>query len=76
MSETERVINNLNVAKLVLCKPNMVTSEMCIKIGQAISDALAMLKDQQQMIDELKEKLRLLEYGDQNTLQSVLIPAT
>lgn len=39
-------------------------------------DALAMLKDQEQTINELEEKLRLLEYGDQDIMQSCMIPAT
>ena len=39
-------------------------------------DALAMLKEQEKRINELEEKLRLLEYGDQDTLQSAMMPAT
>ena len=46
MSETERVINDLNVAKLILCNPQTLTPEMCIRIGQAITSALALLKEQ------------------------------
>jgi hypothetical protein len=47
MSETERVINDLNVAKRMLCNPQMLTPEMCIKIGQAITNAIALLKEQE-----------------------------
>lgn len=36
----------MNIAKAVLCNPNIVTPEMCIKIGQIISDALSLLKEQ------------------------------
>lgn len=46
----------------------------CITALQA--DALAMLKEQEQKINELEEKLRLLEYGNQDTLQSAMMPAT
>lgn len=42
----EKIIENMNVAKAVLCNPNMVTPEMCIKVGQTISDALSLLKEQ------------------------------
>jgi hypothetical protein len=35
-------------------------------------DALAVIKEQERRINELKEKLRVLEYGDQDTLR----PAT
>ena len=45
MSETERVINDLNVAKLMLCNLQMLTPEMCVRIGQAITDAIALLKE-------------------------------
>ena len=43
---------------------------------KALTDALALLKEQEKRINELEEKLRLLEYGDQDTLQSVMMPAT
>jgi hypothetical protein len=33
------------------------------------SEILALLKEQEKRINELEEKLRLLEYGDQDTLQ-------
>lgn len=46
MSETERVINDLNIAKLILCNPQMLTPEMCIRIGQIITSVLALLKEQ------------------------------
>lgn len=43
----EKIIENMNVAKAVLCNPNMVTPEMCIKIGQVISVAIDLLKEQE-----------------------------
>ena len=39
-------------------------------------DARELLKEQEQRINELEEKLRLLEYGDQDILQSGMMPAT
>ena len=45
--EKEKVIENMNIAKAVLCNSNMVTPEMSIKIGQTISDALSLLKEQE-----------------------------
>ena len=47
MSVTEEAINNLNVAKRILCYPQMLTPEICIKIGEAITDAIALLKEQE-----------------------------
>ena len=47
MSETERVINDLNVAKHMLCNPQMLASEMNIRIGQAITNAIALLKERE-----------------------------
>lgn len=40
------------------------------------NDILILLKEQGQTINELEEKLRLLEYGDQDILQSGMMPAT
>ena len=45
MIATERVINDLNVAKLMLCNLQVPTPEMCVKIGQAISSAIALLNE-------------------------------
>lgn len=50
MSETEKAIENLNVAKLILCNQQMLTSEVCIRIGQAITDAIALLKEQEAVV--------------------------
>ena len=44
--DREKVIENMNIAKAVLCNPNMITPEMSIKIGQTISDAISLLKEQ------------------------------
>jgi hypothetical protein len=41
-----------------------------------VNDAIDLLKEQDQRINELEEKLRLLEYGDQDILQSGMMPAT
>lgn len=41
-----------------------------------VGDALELLKEQERRINELEEKLRLLEYSDQDTLQSGMMPAT
>jgi len=41
-----------------------------------MKDALELLREQKQRINFLEERLRLLEYGDQGTLQSGLMPAT
>ena len=58
MSATERVINDLNVAKLMLCNPQMLNPEMCIKIGRAINSAIDLLKEQkvrELTVDEWRE---------------------
>jgi hypothetical protein len=39
-------------------------------------EALALLKNQERRINGLEEKLRLMEYGDQDILQSIMMPAT
>ena len=45
--DREKIIENMNIAKAVLCNPNMVTPEMSIKIGQTISDAISLQKEQE-----------------------------
>ena len=47
MSKTEKAIESLNTAKLILCNQQMLTPEMCIKIGQAITDTITLLKEQE-----------------------------
>ena len=56
MSETERVINDLNVAKRILCNPQMLNIEMNIRIGQAITDAIALLKEKEPAEPVLDER--------------------
>ena len=41
----EKVISDLNTAKRMLCDPQMLYPEMRIRIGQAITDAIKMLKE-------------------------------
>lgn len=45
MDNKEKVIENLNTAKYILNFPQILNHEMCIKIGQAISAAIALLKE-------------------------------
>jgi len=47
MTDREKAINDLNVAKYILCNPQMLTPEMCVKIGQAITSAIDLLKEQE-----------------------------
>ena len=60
MSATEKVINDLNVAKLMLCNPQMLNPEMCVRIGQAINSAIDLLTEQRAhilTIDHLEDAL-------------------
>ena len=50
MSETEKAIENLNTAKFILCNQQMLTPEMCIRIGQAITDAITLLKEHTEIV--------------------------
>lgn len=56
MHDRDSVINDLNAAKRILCNPQMLTPEICIRIGQAITSALAMLKEQQKLIDDITQR--------------------
>ena len=62
MRETEKAIENLNIAKNILCNQQMLTSEMCIRIGQAITDAISLLKEQEK---EVKALHLLVEWAEE-----------
>ena len=57
MNATERAINDLNTAKLILCNPQMLTPEMCVKIGHAINSAIDLLTKQEKEIESLNVAL-------------------
>ena len=44
--------------------------------NDVLDDAIALIKEQEQTIETLKEKLRLLEYGNHDCVQDVLMTAT
>lgn len=43
----ENVLNELNVAKIILCNQQMLTPEMCVKIGRVITNAIDLLTKQE-----------------------------
>lgn len=45
--DREKIIENLNIAKQILIYPQTLSREMCIRIGQAISAAIVLLKEQE-----------------------------
>ena len=47
MIDREKVVSDLNTSKRILCYPQMLNPEMCIKIGLAITDAIDLLKEQE-----------------------------
>lgn len=61
MIATERVINDLNVAKLMLCNPQVLTPEMFVKIGQAITSTIVLLKEQDNQIEQLEHDLAVTQ---------------
>jgi len=73
MIDQENVITSLEQVKDEI---NPVSGSRKARLRDAVDDAIALLKEQEQRINELEEKLRLLEYGDQDTLQSGMMPAT
>ena len=73
MADREKIINNFEH------EVNKAHGEGWDFVDLSTDDAkeiLALLKEQEQRINFLEERLRLLEYGDQGTLQSGLMPAT
>ena len=47
MVDKNDVIKELEIAKHFLCNPHLLNVDVCIKIGQAISDGIALLKNQE-----------------------------
>lgn len=47
MTDMKKVIEDLDIAKNILIFPQMLNHEMRIRIGQAISTAIALLKEQE-----------------------------
>ena len=80
MPDRTKVIKELeSLRDICNAKSNMAVGNGKIAwagYANAADDAISLLKKQEQRINELEEKLRLLEYGDQDTLQSGLMPAT
>lgn len=61
MYATEKVIIDLNEAKHILCHPQMLTPEMCIRIGKAITSAIVLLKEQEAQRD-YEASIEIAEY--------------
>lgn len=80
MPDREKVIKGLEICKeRNYCCPECPyydrDAEMGCHSNELMAEALALLKEQEQRINFLEERLRLLEYGDQGTLQSDMMPA-
>lgn len=79
MVDREKVVSglhccaNIDGANCESC-PYYISDSDCS--AQMSMDALELLKEQEKIINELEERLRLLEYGDQDILQGGLMPAT
>ncbi len=74
----EKVIKGLEIctSRPCYCTDCPYTKECCLDSQNVMKDALVLLKAQEKRINELKKKLRLLEYGDLDTLQGAMMPAT
>lgn len=55
MSTAEKLINDLDVSKLMLCNSQTLTPELRIRIGQAINSAIDLLKEQEPRVLTLEE---------------------
>ena len=77
MSETKKIIDDLNVAKLILCNPQMLTPEMCVRIGLAATNAIDPLKEQETTLEKDGNHIRCLncgEYWCENDREGNLFP--
>lgn len=73
MHDREKVISTLEEIKTQTAEIGLNSAVIA---HEFIDKVIVLLKEQEQTINELKEKLRLLEYGDQDILQSGMMPAT
>lgn len=78
MIDKEKVIKGLETCTSISCRcaDCLYYANCCLDGQEVMEDALVLLKEQEKRINELEEKLRLLEYGDQDILESGLRPAT
>ena len=64
MSEAEKVINDLNTAKLALCNPQLLTTKIRVRMGQAITSAIALLEKQETTLEKDGHHIRCLNCGE------------
>ena len=78
ITDREKVIKGLRICSTQKgCHGCPYESMSGLKCSSMLKrDALELLKEQDKQIIELKEKLRLMEYGNQDAEQSLLMPAT
>ena len=57
MNEIEKIISDLQIAKFILCHPQMLTPEMYLRIGQAITSAVALLKEQETVCVDINKNM-------------------
>ena len=74
--EMLRFFNQRAGRELWIDKPHDVQEQDISNADRIYVSTISLLKEQRERINELEEKLRLLEYGDLDTLQSTMMPAT
>lgn len=60
MNDTKKVIEDLNISKYALLSQQTLGREMCIRIGQAISAAIALLEEQEAVPVVQREVMHML----------------
>jgi hypothetical protein len=84
MIDRENIIQDLRSIKTYLASQaaeatkdgNILAKDGLVESQKVIDKVIALMKEQEQTIEALKEKLRLLEYGNHDCVQDVLMPAT
>ena len=61
MDEREQVINDLNVARLLLCNPQILDPQIRIRIGQTITSSIDLLTEQGAIIEQYHKADTFLE---------------
>lgn len=76
MTDREKVIEGLEKLRKDLGYGLPDRSNVVMEYLNSLTDAIELLKEQAQTIEALKKKLRLLEYGNHDCAQDILMPAT
>ena len=77
MMDKNEILRRLReISKYAVHTPGELPLILSLDDGLALSNAANLIVEQELKIEELAEKLRVLEYGNQDALKGNIMPAT